>query len=393
MIQRVLMVAHDAGGARALLPVARELQRRGAEVSAIRAGPAVRIFAEEAPEIPGSDLPDDTALPDLTEHFHRAAPDVLLSASGLYNCIEHRTRSAARAAGVPVVALLDSWLNYGERFERGDDDARRLPDRVCAIDELTRQGMIAAGMSGEDVRVTGHPDLEAAVVRSRKWTAAERAARRQQAGLTAGATVITFFSDPFYSGPNDEFYSGPGALMHADGTPVFGYTTRDILPAVIEEMETALTAQNGTAHLLIRPHPSENAAALRRIVENATTSRLGLTLQETGSADEVIRISDAVFGMMTIALLQSALVGIPAFSIQIGLRESGADDPCIGHQLGYVRGVFDRAELRRVCALVAQHAWATLRGAPSAPLPLEGAARRVADVVLGVSAPQENSHA
>lgn len=392
MIPRVLMVAHDAGGARALLPVARELLRRGAEVSAIRAGPATRIFAEEAPEIPGSELPDDTAPPDLAGHLRRAAPAVLLSASGLYNRIEHRTRCAARAAGVPIVALLDSWLNYGERFER-DAGPRGLPDKVCAIDDLTRRGMIAAGMAPEDVSVTGHPDLEAAVVRSRQWTAADRAARRQRAGLSARAVVITFFSDPFYVGPNDEFYSGPGALMHADGTPVFGYTTREILPAVIAELEDALAAQNGTAHLLIRPHPAENSAALRRIIENATTSRLHLALQETGSAEEAIRISDAVFGMMTIALLQAALVGVPAVGVQIGLRESGADDPCIGHQLGYVRGVFDREELRRVCALVARRAWSALRGAPSAPLALDGAARRVADVVLGVFATRKYSHA
>lgn len=392
MMLRVLMVAHDAGGARALLPAARELRRRGAEVSAIRAGPAVRIFAEEAPEIGGPDLPDDTAPPELAEVLRRAAPDVLLSASGLYNCIEHRIRRAARAAGLPIVALLDSWLNYGERFER-DGDARSLPDKVCAIDELTRRGMIAAGMSEEDVSVTGHPDLEAAVVRSRKWTAAERAAQRQEAGLPDGATVLTFFSDPFYIGSNDEFYSGPGALMHPDGTPLFGYTTRDILPAVIEELEAALAAQNGTALLLVRPHPSESPDALRRIIESTATSRLRLALQATGAADEAIRISDAVIGMMTIALLQAALVGVPAISVQIGFRESGADDPCIGHRLGYVRGVFDRAELRRVCALVAQHAWAAVRSVPSAPLPLDGAARRVADVVLGVSTPRKNSHA
>ena len=253
--------------------------------------------------------------------------------------------------------------------------------------------MIAAGMADEDVIVTGHPDLEAAVVRSRRWTPAGRMTQRRAAGVTDGAMVITFFSDPFYIGLNDEFYSGPGALMRADGTPVFGYTTRDILPAVIQELEAALTAHSATAHLLIRPHPSEDPEWLRGIAERATTSRLRLALQETGSADEAIQISDTTIGMMTIALLQSALVGIPAISVQIGLRESGEDDPCIGHRLGYVRGVFDRVELRRVCALVAQRAWAALRGAPSAPLPLDGAARRVVDAVLGVSARRENSHA
>jgi hypothetical protein len=394
MTKRVLMVAHDAGGARALLPVARELMRRGADVTALRSGPATRIFAEEAPEIPGADMADDTTLSALADHVRHPTPDVLLSASGLYNRVEHRMRIAAREAGVPVVALLDSWLNYRERFEReGEEIEHSMPDKICAIDEMTRQGVIAIGMAEDDVIVTGHPDLEAAVRRSRTWTSADRETRRRNVGLHDDALVIAFFSDPFYIGANREFYAGPGALMHADGSPVFGYTTREILPAVMEELEVALAAQNETAHLLVRPHPSESPESIREIIETATTSRLRPQIQQSGSAAEAIQISDVVMGMMTIALLQSALSGTPAISVQIGLNESGEDDPCIGNRLGYVHGVFDRAELRRVCERVARRAWNDLLVAPIEPLPLDGAASRVAGVVLGVSAPLEKSHA
>lgn len=365
-IQTIALVANDAGGARAVLPVARELLRRGHRVVAIVAGPAVHIFGDGPGKV--LEVPDDTPVEVLAISLRAEKVDVLLSASGLYNQVEHTTRRAARAVGVPIVALLDSWFNYRERFERGTETSH--PDKICVIDDLTRDGMIGAGFDQSMVFLTGHPDLE---------LSARQSARDARA--STGDLAITFFSDPFYMGPGYQYYSGPGAIMNPDGSPTFGYTTREILPAVLDALEAALEAENTAADMAVRPHPYEDSELVREVLKEAHPRRVHTRLVTAGTAMDCIEASDVVVGMMTIALLHAAMRGKPALSVEIGLRESGQEDPCVSNQLGYTHGIFDRAALDAACRLVARRDWSALMPRPRSFLPLEGAAARVADLV------------
>lgn len=106
--RRVLTVCHDAGGARAVMPVARELERRGASVLALVAGPAAAIWPTECPEVECKVVPDGIAPTEAGEIFEVRHIEALLSACGLYNRLEHTLRVAARERGLWSVAVLDS---------------------------------------------------------------------------------------------------------------------------------------------------------------------------------------------------------------------------------------------------------------------------------------------
>lgn len=375
--QSLAVVAHDAGGARALLPVAVELQRRGWELTLLLAGPAVKVFAEA---LPVTTIADSAPLESILEELQRQHVVAMLSASGLYNQLEHTARLAAQRLKLPVVAVQDAWFNHRERFERDGRTSR--PDVVCVMDELSLGEMQRAGFAPSELVLTGHPGLEQTVQLCRAATAEQVRERRQAFGLPPDGLVFTFFSDPFFTGPGGAFYSGPGAIMRPDGTGLYGYTVRDVLPAVLVELESALREENAAAEFIVRPHPSECAEVVEKIVSQHPAERLRVRVEAQGTTVEWIQMSDALLGMMTIALLQAALAGKPTVSVELGLPASGQADPCMANTLGYTRATFDSAALRELCRRLAQRDWPALRPVPRHVLPLDGATSRVADCLL-----------
>lgn len=374
---KIALVAHDAGGARAVLPVALELQKHGWELVPFLAGPAVRVFGET---LASGTVSDSMAQEEVVAMLQQQRAVALLSASGLYNTIEHTVRLAARQLKLPIVAVQDAWFSHTERYRRGGVES--FPDLICAMDELSMADLESAGFSRPRLALTGHPGLERTVQRCRDVTPLQVHKQRQEFGLADDLLVLTFFSDPHYTGANGEFYSGPGAIMCPDGRGLYGYTVRDILPALLAELERALAAANTTAAVVVRPHPSECDAVLRELIARHPAQRIRVQVETRGSTENWIPISDALLGMMTIALLEAALAGKPAASIQLGLRESGQDDPCMANTLGYTEGVFDAAGLRALCEKLVQRDWAALRRSPRHALPIEGATRRVTDCLL-----------
>lgn len=169
--------------------------------------------------------------------------------------------------------------------------------------------------------------------------------------------------------------------MLANGEGRYGYTVEDILPLFLSNLDAALLVAGKSAELIVRPHPSESDVILKEIVSSTHLTQLRTQVRSCGTDMDNARISHAVFGMMTIALLKAALIDKPAVSIEIGLRESGEDDPCVPNTLGYTLGVFDRESLRKVCNLVAREDWATLRQSPKHDLHTEGATAKVADII------------
>ncbi len=382
--RRVLAVCHDAGGARALMPVAEELVRRGASVEACVAGPAASIWPRECSSVKSQEVADDLGESEARARLQRQGVDTLFSASGLYNQVEHTFRVAARALAARTVAVLDSWLNYAERFERCSNGrvVRSHPDLVCVIDELSYQGMLAAGFSPEQLVVTGPPNLEASVRLCSAVDAAQRAAWRAEDGLTAEGLVVTFFSEPFVTGPNGQHFEGPGALIGHDGGSLFGYTALDTLDAVLHELEAACREARRPCTVIVRPHPAECADPLRSLLAARRTRWVDAVVRGDRNASRWIAVADVVVGMMTIALLEAALAGRPTLSVQLGLREARAEDPCLGNRLGYTYPIYDRAELGLAMRRACRDAMEPRPGLPGRELPIWGAVERVASAVL-----------
>ena len=383
--RNILAVCHDAGGARAVIPVVKELKRLGVSVVALVAGPAAVIWPSECPEVEFLEVPDAFSSTEAGKVFEAHHTDTLLSASGLYNQIEHTVRVAAQRRGLYSVAVLDSWLTYAERFQRISDEGLEEchPDRVCVIDDLSYQGMLSAGFKPDQVVITGPPNLEATVSFCQSISPDQCEEWRMKHGLSPRDFVMTFFSDPFYTGPDGEWITGPGALIGPDGKSIFGYTSISILEAVLEELAAACEAVGRSCKFIVKPHPIEHAECLRPVVDQKESNKwLDVRISTEGNAAEWIMLSDAVLGMMSIALLEAALAGKPALSVEIGLLESGAEDPCLSNLLGYTYAIYDRSSLKKAMQAICAGNFDRVISSPRCQLPIWGAAGRVASAVV-----------
>ncbi|MGB8951794.1 MAG: hypothetical protein WCC06_03910 [Candidatus Aminicenantales bacterium] len=359
------------------------MARRGASVRALVSGPSVGIFGAELAHLPALSVPDDIAIEDVSRFLLENRANVLLTGAGAYNQIEHTCRLAARANSIPGIAVLDYWFEYEARFHRTHDGTtvESYPGIVCALDNLSREGLLAAGLKPEQVVVTGGPNLEETLHWWEDIDADRSAALRVKYGITASELSIVFFSEPYYTAPQGLPLTGPGGLFRADGTPVFGYTASEILKMVITSLLSSSLQAQRRVHLLVKPHPLEWQEALRLQAMQAQSEWLKTDFLDEAHPKELMAASDVVIGMSSIALLEAALVGKLALSVQVGLRQTRSLDPCIGNALGYTVPVFDSVTLDRVMSSACRGT-AGLRPKPARRLNLAGAAARVADLVL-----------
>ncbi len=383
---KVLSICHDAGGARAVFPVTNELSRQGITVQAVVAGPAESIWRKECPAVPAITVEDHLLLNEAESILLQGGVDVLLSASGLYNEVEHTFRQAARKAGVRSLAVLDSWLNYGERFERIANGrcVRCWPDRVCTLDRSSRDGLLKVGFSPEQVIITGPPHLEA-IVRSSRLAHQHRTTYRAEQGFKAEDFLVVFFSDPFFRKPDGRPFEGVGGLMGPDGKSLLGYTSVDILEAVLAELEVACREAQRPGRFVVKPHPLEQEDALRPVIDRHQGQYFTASLRTEENPVYWIVAADAVMGMMSIALLEAALAGRPAISVEIGLKESGTDDPCASNGLGYTTPVYNRSDLASVARRLCQGEFRHPLPVGAAALKVEGAALRVAEQIKNLA--------
>lgn len=119
------IVAHDAGAANLILAWLDERDARA--VTACFEGPARELWQIRFPDIVLSN--------DIEQAMHEAGR--LVTGTGWQSDLEHRARCLARQRRMPSAAVIDHWVNYRQRFVRGDEEC--LPDEVWVGDSDARR--------------------------------------------------------------------------------------------------------------------------------------------------------------------------------------------------------------------------------------------------------------
>jgi len=119
----VAVVCHDAGAANLIIGWLKKLPE--IEIRAHIEGPALAIWQAAFPNL--HLYPLDEALDGSLQ---------LISGTGWASVLEHEARAKARELGIPVVAVIDHWVNYRERFVRNGREI--LPDEIWISDEEAR---------------------------------------------------------------------------------------------------------------------------------------------------------------------------------------------------------------------------------------------------------------
>jgi hypothetical protein len=305
---RVLCACEDAGGARALAPVLRQLLERG--------DPIDFWLGRVAAEILQADLPAAGAAPiaEASELERRLAVwgdwQVLLSASTSWGLrIEGRAVQAARAQGCPSLTLIDFPSQYAERLSL-DGPWSALGDRAALVDVPMRDDLLALGVPAERLEVTGSPAFDALL-------------QAPPPASPPASDHVLFLSQPiaalFGDGPSRESF--------------LGYTELTVLRAL-----APLVAQEGV-RLVIRPHPREDAGQLEQL---AATLPGEIAIDPSGTLGEAVDRARLVVGMMTMGLVEAALRGASVVSAQLHRR---GPDPLPSNRVGLTFPALSEAEL------------------------------------------------
>jgi len=352
---RVVAIAGDAGGARALLPVIAELRSRGVAIDA-RAYAAATAIWTAAGLRPGPVHPIDLG----------GADRVLLGTTVGPEQYEQEYVAASQTARIPAVSVVDSWVHYRERFTSLAGEVR-WPDHVAVADDEMRAGIVGQGAPPSRVVVTGQPTFDELAPLA--TPAGRRAARVRVCaafGIPTGGTLVLFASQPLH-----QLYS----------TEQLGFDDRAIVAEVVTDLVEVVVARGGSADLVVKLHPREMADPPPVPLSPGSAVRVHVASDDRLSARELAAAADLVVGMSSILLIEACLVGTPAISYQPGLR---LPDPLPANRWGWTRSVDNRGEL--AVALDAELYDEAARDARRTALVGArvdgGAARRVAEIVM-----------
>lgn len=287
---KVLVAGHDWGGLNVLAPLLRAWTHDARVAPEFLAAPVVRRdFSHRVPELAFAPLAGD-----LTEWLcHRPGEldgylDTVLEAGGYqaivcgtsaHALLERRLFLAARARGIPTVALCDMWWAYAERFH--DGETWTLPDILWVIDEPMRAAAGAVEWpQALPIEIVGSPLF------------GELAGRRAR-HVAGDARAVRFISEPastkFPEARIDEF-------------------------ELAELLLDALRQVDGRVPLVIRPHPVDAVETWRRWAHARRDDGVEM---ETLPADAAMTDTRVAVGISSILLAEMRMCGIPTASLQL----------------------------------------------------------------------------
>ena len=297
--RKVLFAAGDVGGARSLLPVLRVMERRGCPFALLDHGSIVTEAPEHWERVPPP--PNGS---DLSRHLHGEYGAYVFGTS-VSDALPLHIAREARACGLPVVCVLDNWMNYRKRLET-DGLSMLDPDVYAVMDELARGEAIRDGVTAGCLRVVGHPALanladefcgfsvsavRADILKHSEWARPDR-------------KLIVFISEPA------ELDQGASNL-----NPQFrGYTEKSVLTLLCQ----CLSPFHQCVQVGIVPHPRENIPELVNHWERCRGLLQGGRLA-AARGREAVFIADGACGMTSLLLYEAFLLGKPVLSLQPGL--------------------------------------------------------------------------
>lgn len=343
-MKRVVVFSRDPGGANAVIPLVSPLRRDGYRVALY--GKDFALDRYRTAGLDGSDtaeLSADGTDACVRELIRKESPDFVITGTSADDDTEKAIWRVCEAAGIPSMAVVDQWCNYGLRFSRfGVDDIAGydadkkhvcLPTLIIALDDFARREMVAEGLPDERIAVCGQPYFEAVLAQRVEG-------RRSLSGVAQpGEFVVVFASEPI-----TKTYGEQEALRY------WGYTEKTILASLVQSLETVAVQSSNSITLAIRPHPKEGLDHFDKVLTSC--SRIRWRFDRNNSPWASMQDADLVCGMSSMFLVESVILGRPALSIQIGLRR---DDPSVLARRGIMPTVLSEQELverlRRIIVL------------------------------------------
>jgi hypothetical protein len=336
-VKKALLFSRDPGGANTIIPLIGPLLERGYAVSLYGKDVALRKY-----EAAGLDCVDimsviDRLKPDSVAGFLKlVSPDVVITGTSADDFTEKYLWQAAEKLGIPSLAILDQWTNYGIRFSpyvvadiRKYEQSRAhpyLPTRIVAMDDHARAEMVAEGLPRERIVICGQPYFETLFAASGDSDASLSFCEAH--AITRDDYVVVFASEPI-------------RLTYSTSGEHWGYTESSIFSSLVHVLEAVVgNAGNRRIVLVIRPHPKESRDGLCDIVRHS--GGIFWLIDTASTPWALMNRADLVCGMSSMFLIESVILGKPTLSILIGLNR---ENPFILDRRGIMRSILTESDL------------------------------------------------
>lgn len=303
------MYGQDVGGARALVPVVRDLREdEQFTIKVFATSRAAAVFRRGGIQC---DVVNPAPLSERAarEVIRKAAPALFVSDAG--HCRDPssaRLIAACRRMGIQTIGLLDHWKNldrFGEPDSRVDDQA---PDVLGVMDPVSKILLAQLGLPAHRLTVVGHPHLqEIYAARHRILSAGRRTELRRNLGLPREALVILCCS---------ELLHVHGARETCNGQCLPLFQTKLSGARLLDHLEGIAGRVSRNARrscvVALRPHPFEMHGGGRQ------HSGIAWVLDDRMCSDvEAVALADVVVGKSAMPLIQAYFLGKPVLSLQL----------------------------------------------------------------------------
>lgn len=304
----ILFVGEDPGGVDVLVPLTSRLGANPEfDCQILSRGHGNAVWERHGiPYTPLQCEPGDESAENKVaiDALSSSAPDLLVSASSYPGRLEKRFRKAARKKGIPSVTVMDA--DRTDHYIASEEELSCRGDYVLSITERMTGALIDAGYSAERILTTGHLGYGQIIAEGQaitpeslaSWTEAFREAHD-------GRKLITIFSDNI-----SEVFGGEGAKSE------IGYHELDVVPALVRSIAEAAERDGRLYEVVVKLHPKEIEGKFDTLRESVASSRIALRIVRQCDNIPLILSSDRIFGMYSIIMVWSALLGKPTFSAQ-----------------------------------------------------------------------------
>ncbi|MEI7430748.1 MAG: hypothetical protein WCL27_09855 [Betaproteobacteria bacterium] len=270
---KIMVVAHDAGGAEI---ISSYIRQQDLKCRYVLAGPALNIFQRKLGVI---DLqPSLSAIQEA---------DWLLCGTSWQSELEWEAIDIARRLGKRSVAFLDHWVNYRERFVR--EGERHLPDELWV-------GDVQAEIMAHNL----FPETTICLIENPYFSDL----KRELTDLSSSREIskenlkILYVCEPIRE----------HALREHGNERHWGYTEEEALEYFLENIEIL---GESVGRIVIRPHPSEPSG---KYDWAGKTNKLPIFRGGAKPLFEEVAESDVVVGCESMAMVVGLLAGCRVIS-------------------------------------------------------------------------------
>lgn len=314
-MKRLLFFSSEPGGAEVLIPAIHLVKKQGYDLHVMAYGYAVERFRKGGVQI--SEMCNNewnsvsSSLRDLHPHY------IITSAASLpwKDMTEKYLWDEARQAGIGSIAFIDQWQNYSERFSgtHPGDRLKFLPDHINCINETGRQEMIEEGFPENRLIMLGHPYLDHI---TKKYTMLNAEEVISKLGMMLSdfhsKETMVFVSEPLY-----ENYGNSR-----------GYSQYDVLSYFLKYV----LKYRPRSRVVIKLHPKDELKKFQGILKHFMDIEI-LVVKDELTSIECLTLSDRIFGMTSLMLIEAFLLGKTVVSLQPDLTVT---DPLVLSRHGLI---------------------------------------------------------